>query len=95
MASGRWWGRLRDVATLSRSPSASLTLDPADSTVDPIVVGPEPGRPRFLYLVAPQRLDLFLKIRRRFLDDDSIVVLLDRRTQDRRIKSGPRITRLS
>jgi hypothetical protein len=35
------------------------------------------------------RLDLFWRMRRRFLDDDSVLVLLDRRTQDRRVRPGP------
>jgi hypothetical protein len=34
-------------------------------------------------------MDLFLRMRRRFLDDASVLVLLDRRTQDRRVRPGP------
>ena len=33
-------------------------------------------------------MDLFLKMRRRFLDDDTVHVLLDRRTQDQRVKQA-------
>jgi hypothetical protein len=48
----------------------------------------EPLRSRFLFVVARKRLDLFLTIRRRFLDDRTVHVLLDRREQDRRGKAS-------
>jgi len=51
--------------------------------------GHEPLRSRFLFVVARKRLDLFLTIRRRFLDDRTVHVLLDRREQDRRGQAGP------
>jgi hypothetical protein len=43
-------------------------------------------RPRFVFVVARTRPDLFLTMRRRFLDDRTVHVLLDRRQQDRRQK---------
>jgi hypothetical protein len=47
------------------------------------------GPVRFLFVIARTRLDLFLTIRRRFLDDPAVHVLLDRRTQRRRSKEEP------
>jgi hypothetical protein len=44
--------------------------------------------PGFLFIVARKRLDLFLTIRRRFLDDRTVHVLLDRREQDRRCQAS-------
>jgi hypothetical protein len=46
-------------------------------------------RARFLFVVARTRMDLFLTIRRRFLGDRTVRVLLDRREQERRVRSGP------
>jgi len=43
-------------------------------------------RPRFFFVVARTRLDLFLTIRRQFRDDRTVYVLVDRREQDRRCK---------
>ena len=43
-------------------------------------------RPRFFFVVARTRLDLFLTIRRQFRDDRAVYVLVDRREQDRRCK---------
>jgi hypothetical protein len=44
------------------------------------------GRPRFLYVVARTRLDLYLSIRRQYRDDRTVHVLLDRREQERRAR---------
>jgi hypothetical protein len=43
-------------------------------------------RPRFFFVVARTRLDLFLTIRRQFREDRTVYVLVDRREQDRRGK---------
>jgi hypothetical protein len=43
---------------------------------------------RFYFVVARTRLDLFLTIRRRFLDDRTVYVMLDRREQDRRTRAS-------
>jgi hypothetical protein len=43
-------------------------------------------RPRFFFVVARTRLDLFVTMRRQFRDDRTVHVLLDRREQDRRCK---------
>lgn len=47
------------------------------------------ARPRFLFVVARKRLDLFLTSRRRFLDDRTVYVLLDRREHARRGRPSP------
>ncbi len=62
---------------------------PPIAAADP---GPDAGDavpPRFLFVVTRTRLDLFLTIRRRFLDDRAVYVLLDRREQGRRGKPSP------
>jgi hypothetical protein len=62
------------------------------ASVTPPAAGDAPAADnpvRFLFVVARTRLDLFLTIRRRFLDDPAVYVLLDRRTQRRRSKEGP------
>ena len=53
--------------------------------------GPETARPRvrYLHIVARARLDLLLTLRRRFRDDASVHVMLDRREGDRRRQSRP------
>jgi hypothetical protein len=89
MTLGRWRRRTRDVAVQSRPASHFVAVDAADSTSRSHLPEPETGSPRFLYVVARSCPDLYLKMRRRFLDDDTIQVLLDRRTQDRRVKTGP------
>jgi hypothetical protein len=50
---------------------------------------PDDARTRFFIVVARTRLDLFLTIRRQFLEDHTVYVMLDRREQDRRSRSGP------
>jgi len=61
-------------------PGDSAEADPDEAAAE---------RPRFLFVVARTRLDLYLTIRRRFLDDRAVYVLLDRREQGRRSKPGP------
>jgi CheY-like chemotaxis protein len=46
-------------------------------------------RARYLFVVARTRLDVFLKVRRRYLDDGSVRVMLDRRQQERRSQTRP------
>jgi hypothetical protein len=74
------------------APSAAEQRPILDGPADPVdAAGPEDGAvpPRFLFVVARTRLDLFLTIRRRFLDDRTVHVLLDRREQERRWKPSP------
>jgi hypothetical protein len=65
----------------SEAPSAPLAGPGGDGSAG--------ERPRFLFVVARTRLDLYLTIRRRFLDDRGVYVLLDRREQGRRGKPSP------
>jgi hypothetical protein len=82
--------------TLSQGTSTPTPAEPPpapDAPPPPVTAtDPEGGaaaRPRFLFVVARTRLDLFLTIRRRFLDDRAVYVLLDRREQGRRSKPSP------
>jgi hypothetical protein len=64
-------------------------LDMPAPPVDTAAAGSEgynAVRPRFFFVVARTRLDLFVAIRRQFRDDRTVYVLLDRREQDRRFK---------
>jgi hypothetical protein len=70
------------------SPGASVAVDGDEATDRPRLDWPGTRPARFLFVVAPTRVDLFLRMRRRFLDDDAVLVLLDRRTQGRRVKQG-------
>jgi hypothetical protein len=88
MTPARWRWPARAAATPLRSPWHPAALDATEPVADPTPEGEPTAPPRFLYVIAPARLDLFLKMRRRFLDDDTVHVLLDRRTHDRRVKAG-------
>jgi hypothetical protein len=71
-------------------PAAILgTRTQSDDTVDVSLEPAEPVKPRFFYVVARTHQGLFESIRRRFMDDPTVYVLLDRRKQDRRTKSSP------
>jgi hypothetical protein len=62
----------------------------AEAPVDLADLGdgaPDPVRVRFFFVVARTRLDLFLTIRRRFRDDRTVHVMLDRREQVRRSRT--------
>ena len=82
----------------SRSDSPPLAVPPAailgmrtqsDETVDVSLEPPDAVKPRFFYVVARTHQGLFESIRRRFMDDPTVYVLLDRRKQDRRTRSSP------
>ena len=89
----------RDLWRLTLSPGTGNPppVEPPPTPAAPPPVpeaGPDPDesaleRPRFLFVVARTRLDLYLTIRRRFLDDRAVYVLLDRREQGRRSKPSP------
>ena len=56
--------------------------------------GAEPDQPmerpiRFFFVVARQRMDLFLTVQRQFRGDRTVHVMLDRREHTRRGRSGP------
>jgi hypothetical protein len=84
--------------TLSPGTGAPSPVEPPPAPDEAFPTTPEAGpdpdagvteRPRFLFVVARTRLDLYLTIRRRFLDDRAVYVLLDRREQGRRSKPSP------
>jgi hypothetical protein len=68
--------------------AADIPLEPVDLT-DLGDGAPDPVRVRFFFVVARTRLDLFLTIRRRFRDDRTVHVMLDRREQARRSRTTP------
>jgi len=86
----------RELWRLTLSPGTGTSIPPAPDAPAPLAPTPGPEttdgvteRPRFLFVVARTRLDLYLTIRRRFLDDRAVYVLLDRREQARRGKPSP------
>ena len=66
--------------------AAEIPEEPVDLT-DLGDGAPDPVRVRFFFVVARTRLDLFLTIRRRFRDDRTVYVMLDRREQSRRSRT--------
>jgi hypothetical protein len=75
---------------LAVPPTAILGMrTQSDDTVDGCPAPRDAVRPRFLYVVARTHQGLFESIRRRFMDDPTVYVLLDRRKQDRRTRSSP------
>jgi hypothetical protein len=68
-------------------PAPDAPPPPPVAASNPDEHGREPAR--FLFVVARTRLDLYLTIRRRFLDDRAVYVLLDRREQGRRTRPSP------
>src|SRR4029453_3140498 len=77
-----------DVVAPPSSPGAAVAVDGDEATDRPRLDWPGTGPARFLFVVAPTQVDLSLRMRRRFLDDAAVLVLLDRRTQGRRVKQG-------
>ena len=81
----QWRQRLAEWASPLTGPVSGVApteqADPVDEQ--------ETGRTRFYIVVARTRMDLFLTIRRQFLDDQTVYVMLDRREQeqDRRGRS--------
>jgi hypothetical protein len=68
--------------------AAEIPEEPVDLT-DLGDGAPDPVRARFFLVVARTRMDLFLTIRRRFRDDRTVHVMLDRREQVRRSRTTP------
>jgi hypothetical protein len=72
-------------AEQQRTTEAPESVEAADAGPD----DPNAAPTRFFFVVARQRIDLFLTMQRQFRGDRTVYVMLDRREHNRRGKSGP------